>query len=140
MRQQQKAAWTVRQREEVQATGLTNPHSQRALAACYSVQLRPHPERLTAFTRPCQVLGIRTARIPLARPWRKGFRKRSNRPDKEELFSPHRTAPPPTRSGPTIWPGGNWRMIRADPSRALTTKRPSSGAPKFIPFSPLPVR
>ena len=138
MRQQQKAAWTVRQREEVQATGLTNPRSQRALAACYSVQLRPRPERLTAFTRPCQNRDIRPARIPLARPWRKGFRERSNRPDKEELFFPH--CFPPTRSGPTIWPGGNWRMIRADPSRALTSKRPSSGAPKFIPFSPLPVR
>ena len=55
--------------------------------AAFTMARTAWPERVTVFTRRCGELGIRHALIPPASPWRNGFIERSNRTDKEELFS-----------------------------------------------------
>lgn len=49
-----------------------------------------HPQRLTAFDRQGQALGLAHARTPKGTPWRNGFIERSNRPAKAECFSRRR--------------------------------------------------
>lgn len=53
----------------------------------FTMKYTAHPQRLTAFDCQCQLLGITHALIPKGKPWRNGFIERSNRTDKEALFS-----------------------------------------------------
>ena len=46
-----------------------------------------HPERTTGFTKTLEANGCLHALIPPGKPWRNGFIERSNRTDKEELFT-----------------------------------------------------
>ena len=55
--------------------------------AAFTMARTAWPERVTLFTRRCGELGIRHALLPVASPWRNGCIERSNRTDKEELFS-----------------------------------------------------
>lgn len=53
----------------------------------FTMRYTAHPERKTQFTKTVEGSGRIHALIPPGKPWRNGFIERSNRTDKEELFS-----------------------------------------------------
>jgi len=53
----------------------------------FTMKYTAHPDRKTAFTTTVEASGRTHALIAKAKPWRNGFIERSNRTDKENLFS-----------------------------------------------------
>ena len=53
----------------------------------FTMRYTAHPERTTGFTKTLEARGCLHALIPPGKPWRNGFIERSNRTDKEELFT-----------------------------------------------------
>jgi transposase InsO family protein len=56
----------------------------------FTMKYTAHPERQTRFTKTVEGSGRIHALIAKGKPWRNGFIERSNRTDKDELFSQFR--------------------------------------------------
>ena len=53
----------------------------------FTMKYTAHPERQTGFTKAVESSGRIHALVAKGKPWRNGFIERSNRTDKEELFT-----------------------------------------------------
>lgn len=53
----------------------------------FTMKYTAHPERQTCFTKAVESSGRIHALVAKGKPWRNGFIERSNRTDKEELFT-----------------------------------------------------
>lgn len=99
----------------------------------FTMQHTAHPQRLTAFTRQCQALGIVHALIPKGQPWRNGFIERSNRTDKAEVFTwQHFTSAEERRYQLRLW---EMHYNRERPHQGIGNRTPEQRAQQVHPFT-----
>jgi putative transposase len=58
----------------------------------FTMKYTAHPKRKTSFTQAVEASGRIHALVAKGKPWRNGFIERSNRTDKEEVFTQFRFA------------------------------------------------
>lgn len=99
----------------------------------FTMKHTAHPQRLTAFDRQCQVLGIAHALILKGKPWRNGFIERSNRTDKAEVFGrQHFASAEERRCHLRLW---EMHYNRERPHQGIDNLPPEQRARQVHPFT-----